>query len=456
MKSFAFVLNPAGMFAIRPGRPAWGGTGIFIQGLLSCCLFFCCLSLTGCNSHDKPGTDDGYKTWLQFGPGQENQIAEAFLSLKDSSLVHLRAGLYKFDNLSLAQLHHILITGDGPDSTILDFSGQTQGGEGIRVTELKGFAIRNMTIRDSKGDLLKINKSEDVAVTNLRAIWQKSDSSSGGYAIYPVLCRRVLVDSCYAEGSSDAGIYVGQSDSAVVRHCKAFRNVAGCEIENTTHAEVFDNDFYDNTAGFLVFDLPGLSKRGGYVKAYRNNIHDNNSRNFAKAGSFGTAWGVGNASPGSGVIILAASNVEIFNNRIDNNNSCPVIIASGLAVDDKAMEKVGDTYFPISRNIHIHDNTMSMGSAFPPPAYEHHIGKILVGIEQKLNAQDPSRKGKRLPFIMYDGISTNLMDHGNKVNPDSLCIGQTGDNLFVDADFLNIRNPAKWHPSTDMAAYQCK
>jgi parallel beta-helix repeat protein len=312
-----------------------------------------------------------------------------------------------------------------------------------------------MTIRDSKGDLLKVNKSEDVVITDLHAIWKTTDSTSGGYAIYPVLCKRVLVDSCYAEGSSDAGIYVGQSDSAIVRNCKASRNVAGCEIENTSHAAVYNNEFFGNTAGFLIFDLPGLSKRGGDAKAYDNYIHDNNIKNFAKSGSFGTLWGVGNAAPGSGVIILATSDVELYQNRIINNNSNAITIASGFAVDDKAAEKINDNYFPISQRVRIHDNTLEMGSAFPAPAYEHHIGKLLVAIEQQLNAQDPSRKNRRIPFIMYDGASTNLLNHGTKPNPDSICIVQQGDNVFVNADFLNIGNAGKWHPSVDMTNYAC-
>ena len=416
--------------------------------LLMAAVFF----LTSCNQSDQ-ASQKMYNTTLVFAPGDEAKIVEAFLSLKDSSEIYLKEGLYKFDNLSLTQLKHIRVRGDGPDKTILDFSSQTQGGEGIRVTDLKYFVIRDMTIRDSKGDLLKINKSDHVDILNLHATWKHSDSTSGGYAIYPVMCHNVMIDSCYAEGSSDAGIYVGQTDSAVVRNCKAFRNVAGCEIENTSHASVYNNEFYGNTAGFLVFDLPGLSRKGGFVKAYQNNIHDNNLLNFAKSGSFGTYWGVGNASPGSGVIVLSASNVEIFDNQINNNNSSAIALASGLSVDDKALEKINENYFPISSNIYIHDNIMSMGSSFPEPAYKHHIGKLLVAIEQKLNT-DATRKNKRIPFIMYDGISTNILGKDVKVNPDSLRIGQTGDNVFVNADFLNMANPAKWHPSTDWTAYK--
>lgn len=413
--------------------------------------------VAGLFSCSNPSAKSGnYKTTLTFNPGEEQKIAEAFLSLKDSTEIVLTKGNYQFDNLSIAQVKHILIRGEGFDKTILDFKTQSSGGEGIRVTDVKGFSIDGMTIKDSKGDLLKINKSRDVVVSNLHAVWSQADSTSGGYAIYPVMCQNVLIENCYTEGSSDAGIYVGQTDSAIVRKCKAAKNVAGCEIENTSNAEVYDNEFYNNTAGFLIFDLPDLSKKGGHVKVYNNYIHDNNFRNFAKAGSFGTSWGVGNASPGSGIIILAASDIEIYNNRIINNNTSSITIASGFAVDDKAAEKINANYSPISKNISIHDNKIEMGAAFPEAAYEHRIGKILIAVEQKLNAGDPNRKNKRIPQIMYDGISSNILTKGTAVNPDGICIKQTGDNLFVNADFLNISNPKNWKPNTDMSPFICK
>jgi parallel beta-helix repeat protein len=429
---------------------------IFRFRYFSAIIIVLCTSAVSCNNDKTTAVKADYNTTLSFSPGDESKIVEALLSIKDSTSILLKEGVYKFDNLSIAQVNHILLKGEGKDKTVLDFSAQSQGGEGIRVTDVNGFIIDAMTIRDSKGDLLKINKSRDVVVTNLNAIWKTADSTSGGYAIYPVMCKNVLIENCYAEGSSDAGIYVGQTDSAIVRNCKAAKNVAGCEIENTTHAQVYNNEFYDNTAGFLIFDLPGLSQRGGYVKAYDNNFHDNNNRNFAKAGSFGTSWGVGNAAPGSGVIILAASHIELYNNKITNNNSSSITLASGFSVDEKAAEKINEHYSPISQDIKIHDNTISMGTAFPAPANEHHIGKLLVAIEQKLNAQDASRNNKRIPLIMYDGISSNILTKGTAANPDSICIQQAGENVFVNADFINMSTPEKWHPSTDIAPYTCK
>ncbi|MBV8253638.1 MAG: right-handed parallel beta-helix repeat-containing protein [Chitinophaga sp.] len=424
--------------------------------MYKCRLLFLGLAVLLVHACKQASVDNhGYVRELSFGPGEEPKIIEAMLSMKDSTIMELKAGTYKFDNLSLAQLKHIFIKGAGAEKTILDFSAQSQGGEGMRVTDVKGFTIAALTLQDSKGDLIKINKCEDVTISDLRAVWSKSDSTSGGYAIYPVMCKRVLIENCYAQGASDAGIYVGQTDSAIVRKCKAFKNVAGCEIENTSHAQVYDNEFWGNTAGFLVFDLPDLSKRGGFVDAYNNYFHDNNEVNFAKSGSFGNTWGVGNAAPGSGVIVLAASDVNIHHNKIVNNNSTAIAVVSGFFIDEKAGEKMNDHYFPIPRNIHVHDNEMQVADSFPPAVYTHHIGKVLVAIEQQLNAQDPARGKARLPYIIWDGITTNILTKGTGVNPDSICVQQKQNNLFVNADGLNLGKPG-WHPTTDVTPFQCK
>lgn len=412
-------------------------------------------AMAACQTGAPKEDTHGYKTTQEFGPGEEAKIVEAFLLLADSSSISLKAGTYKFDNLSIAQVKHVRIQGAGADKTILDFSAQSQGGEGIRVTDVKGFTIDGMTLKESKGDLIKINKSENVVITNLHTIWAKPDSANGGYGIYPVLCKNVLVEKCYAQGASDAGIYIGQTDSAIVRHCKAYQNVAGCEIENTSHAVVHDNEFYGNTAGFLIFDLPDLSQRGGHVKAYNNYMHDNNEKNFAKSGSFGNTWGVGNAAPGSGVIILAASDIELYNNRIINNNTTAIAIVSGFFIDERAAEKMNEKYFPISKNVHIHDNVLETGSALPPSVFEHHTGKVLAAIEQQLNVAEPDRKVKRLPSILYDGINTNVLTNGTAVNPDNICIQQQGDNIFVNADAGRIATKA-WKPGTDLTPFTCK
>lgn len=424
-----------------------------INGILA--IIFLSISFFACtgNKSEKQGV---YTTVLNFKPGQEDEIEEALLDIKDSTHIYLEAGHYEFDNLSIAQVKHVLFQGAGYDKTILDFSKQETGGEGVRVTDVNSFTIDAMTIRDSKGDLLKINNGHDVNITNVHTIWSQADSTSGGYGIYPVMCSNVLVENCYAEGASDAGIYVGQTKKAIVRNSKASKNVAGCEIENTTDAEVYDNEFYNNTAGFLIFDLPDLSQRGGNVKVYNNKIYDNNHRNFARAGHFGTYWGVGNASPGSGVIILSTSGIEIYENDISDNNTSAITIASGFTTDESAAEKISDKYSPIPSNIKIYGNTITMGEKFPEPAYTHRIGQLLIATEAQLNKLDENRANKRIPAILYDGVTSNVLTNGTEINPDNICIDQPGENIFVFADFRNIEGGENWKPNTNITPFQCK
>jgi parallel beta-helix repeat protein len=131
-----------------------------------------------------------------------------------------------------------------------------------------------------------------------------------------------LIDSCIAIGASDAGIYVGQSQYVIVRNSKAINNVAGIEIENTLNADVYNNEATMNTGGILVFDLPNLvQKKGGYVRIFNNNIHHNNYSNFAPKGNI-----VGKVPLGTGVMVLATNNVEIFGNKIVNNKTAGTAI----------------------------------------------------------------------------------------------------------------------------------
>ena len=83
-----------------------------------------------------------------------------------------------------------------------------------------------MKIMESEGDLLKIRSGKNVNIKNISAVWSSlADSTNGGYGLYPVLCNTVLIEGCYVEGASDAGIYVGQSDDVVVKNSVATKNV---------------------------------------------------------------------------------------------------------------------------------------------------------------------------------------------------------------------------------------
>jgi parallel beta-helix repeat protein len=414
---------------------------------------FCFLLLfVGCKKEDT--TPSIYGNCLQFGPGEEDAIVDAFLSLEDNSCISLKAGNYSFENLSIAGVNTVMITGAGRDKTVLDFSGQVAGGEGISVYDVTNFVIKDMKIIESQGDLLKIRNGSNVQIRNVAAVWNsEADSTNGAYGFYPVLCTDVLIENCYVQGASDAGIYVGQSDRVIVRNSEAFGNVAGCEIENTTNADVYNNEFHGNTGGLLIFDLPGLSKRGGFVKAYNNYIHDNNLKNFAPSSSFGTTTGVGNTPPGSGILHVSTSNVEIFNNRIENNNTASILIGSGLILDDNALDYIGPNYYPFPTNVYIHDNDMSKKNKFPAAAYQHELGSMLIALHNLLKLTDPV-KHPYLQHIVIDGVNSNIMTGGTDKNPDNLCIKENEPVLFLNADFFNALTTA-WKPSPYVKPYKC-
>jgi len=146
----------------------------------------------------------------------------------------------------------------------------------------------------------------------------------GLYGLYPVGCKNVLIERCVVSRCSDAGIYVGQSEAAVVRNNECFANVAGLEIENTCQALVVNNSCHHNTAGILVFVLPNLQVKKGEDTVVRGNrVLANNLPNWGAKGSM-----VGQVPHGSGVIILAADRTQVVDNEIRDNDSFGVAVMS--------------------------------------------------------------------------------------------------------------------------------
>ena len=124
-----------------------------------------------------------------------------------------------------------------------------------------------------------------------------------------------------------------------MRNCQAYENVAGIEIENSINTEVYSNESYQNTGGILVFDLPNLKqKRGGNCKAYGNIIRENNQANFAPKGNI-----VAKVPQGTGILLLAANNVEIYGNKVINNRTTPTGVISYYITENPIMDSL---YYP--------------------------------------------------------------------------------------------------------------
>ena len=157
------------------------------------------------------------------------RIQTDMIMAEDGDTIRIEEGVFSIDaTLSMEGKKRIVIRGMGNDKTILTFSGQTSGAEGIRVSNCSNITIEDLTVRDAKGDGIKTMNVNGITFRKVRTDWSgKPNEKNGAYGLYPVSCERVLIESCIARGASDAGIYVGQSKDIIVRYCKAFENVAG-------------------------------------------------------------------------------------------------------------------------------------------------------------------------------------------------------------------------------------
>ena len=259
-------------------------------------------------------------------PDKQKQLQRLFVEAESNSIITLPEGSFMLDaSLWLDGLENVTIKGAGMDKTILNFKGQISGAEGIKVTNAKKIVLEDFSVQNTKGDAFKTQQVDGMVFRRVKAEWTNGpDEKNGAYGLYPVQCNHVLIEYSEARGASDAGIYVGQSNFVIVRNSKAWENVAGIEIENTSYADVYDNEAWNNTGGLLIFDLPDLlKKKGGYIRLYNNNIHDNNHVNFAPKGNI-----VAKVPQGTGIMLMAANNVEIFNNKVINNISVGTAVVS--------------------------------------------------------------------------------------------------------------------------------
>ena len=314
----------------------------------------------------------------------------------------------------------------GPEKTILTFDQQKQGtgGEGILVTSKEKFTIEDLAVEDAKGDAIKVNGCDGVTFRKVRVSWSDGQKeTNGAYGLYPVLSQNILIEDCIARDASDAGIYVGQSENIIVRRYTAENNVAGIEIENSVNADVYENTATHNTGGILVFSLPDLVKKiGHHCRVYNNKIIENNHENFAPKGN--TVAGV---PAGTGVMIMANRQVEVFDNKIENNQAVSLSIVSYVATGRPyEQDKV---YDPYCEAIYVHDNKFIGGG-------DKASGKL----PQLLAALTTDGK---LPTIAYDGVVDPKYAEGELPENLAIRIADNGDVTFMNFNLasLDLSNP---------------
>jgi len=327
----------------------------------------------------------------------------------DATFVLPKGSFVVDDTVTITNGDGLTLTGYGINETKLDFTTATSADDAFRFEGGTDLTIRDFGVYEAKKNGIKIVGANGVHIAYSATVWEgELDESNGAYGLYPLNSTNILIEDSYARGSADAGIYVGQSSNIVVRRNVAKENVAGIEIENSFNADVYDNLAVGNTGGILTFDLPGLTQAfGGNVRLFDNVLYANNAENFAGGGA------VSIVPPGTGILIFATSNVEVYNNRMTDNETSAIEIASYfLSDDDVANYVVGDGsgnyeatmvngWSPLVKNIYLHDNTVQRSGADPR-------GSLITDIVNGYTLM----KGEMMPAVLYGGIGQVLDDVG--------------------------------------------
>lgn len=352
----------------------------------------------------------------------QKKLQKQLILAEAGAVIELPEGVFEFTNtLSLEEKKNITIRGKGMNKTTLSFKGQTDGAEGLRVSNCDDIVLEGFSVMDAKGDAIKTMHVNNITFRDVKTAWSGTPGpANGGYGFYPVQCNGVTIEQCEAMGASDAGIYVGQSKNIIVKNSKAYYNVAGIEIENSQHAEVVNNEAYQNTGGILVFDLPDLvQKKGGNIIVHDNHIHDNNFPNFAPKGNI-----VASVPTGTGVLILATKGVSIFKNKIINNQSVSTGIISYFTTGKPIKDKL---YDPYPSAISIYDNQ-----------YERQVGRPVS--TDPLGMIISKRFKENTPHILYDGIKNPaLLDaSGNWTEGNCISIVNNANQSIVNLDAAHL------------------
>ena len=360
----------------------------------------------------------------------EESFRAALETAQPGDVIEIPAGTFSFDRSLIMNTDGVTIRGQGMDASVLSFKGQLAGAEGLSVSA-SDFTIEDLAIEDAIGDALKVNEGSNIIIRRIRTEWTNGpDVNNGAYGIYPVQTTNVLIEDNVAIAASDAGIYVGQSEQIIVRGNRAEYNVAGIEVENSVGADVYNNVAVANTGGILVFNMPGIPKRGYGTRVFDNDVSNNNTANFAAAGT-----AVSGVPAGSGIMVNSNDNVEIFNNRMSGNDTANIVISSYFSANYAGQREVAAEFDPYPELIYIYDNEMSGSGSQPGMDYLVKLRDAIFGPEGAF------------PDIIWDGVIDPNKPEGREV----ICV-DNGDAKLLSIDASNEFA----NPTVDMTPYQCQ
>jgi parallel beta-helix repeat protein len=273
-------------------------------------------------------------------------IAQALELATPGSVIEVEPGLYH--EALVVDTPNLTLRGivRGSERPVLDGRGVLNDGV---IASGSPFTMTGFALRHYKGNGVSTQGVDGVFLSDLIV------DDTGLYGVYPVQSKNVTITHCTVTRIRDAAIYVGESQGALVAMNEVHHNVAGIEIENTNDAEVRDNLAHDNTAGILVFVLPGkVLKEGRRTRVHRNWVLRNNTPNFGDPEAI-----VGSLPHGIGILLMGADDTVVEHNQVRENVSLGVAItrlAEEHAKKDPPLEPMTDAARVVANHLDANGN----------------------------------------------------------------------------------------------------
>ncbi len=417
----------------------------------------------GGGGSDGPGpTPTGRLFVIEPNANATTDMIAAMVQALPGDIIEFKCGYFELSSaLQLVNTEDVLVRGCGRDGTVLSFKTSSTP-EGILAVNVHGITVQDLTVLDTGGNGIELRSVDHGTVQRVRAIWSSNggrespdpitaanyadrlhvactdpatqDPSapenalgditspdytvsklSGRYGIYPVASENILIDDTESVGASDAGIYVGQTNTAIIKNSRAAYNVFGFEIENVRGGEYADNVAECNTGGFLIYDLDNLRQYGDRSRMHGNLARLNNTYNFTSGGI------VGNVPSGSGMITLSYDQIDIFDNEFRDNNTAGIIHTSYEIFPEGAGRPAEHRIDWYTEGLHVWGNRfVNNGNRLPLPTTQNLISgdvakflPAIVGLKNQTACLLPQNLlsclqvgviGFRGAHIIWDGL----------------------------------------------------
>jgi parallel beta-helix repeat protein len=231
-------------------------------------------------------------TYVANGPGALQAAVDA--AAPDTKLL-VGSGDYQEEVLVATNGIHLVGCGAATDQRPQLIPPATEtNGRGIRAFNNDRLLFQSLKTFGHRSDGIFISGAQGVVFRDI--VGDGNDVSR--YAVFPVRSNDVTIELCRVTRIADAGVYVGQSATLLVRHNDVRDSVAGTEFENSANGVAYGNYATNNTAGMLVFKDPGLPVQYSQCHDIHHNLFESNNHE-----NFGTGT-VGGVPEGTGFLVI--------------------------------------------------------------------------------------------------------------------------------------------------------